>query len=31
MLAALINGYAAQGTMLPRTDFELAEAIRDFH
>ena len=29
-MLALINGYAAQGTMLPRTDFELAEDIRDF-
>ncbi|HUP04601.1 MAG TPA: N-acetyltransferase [Bryobacteraceae bacterium] len=26
----LINGYAAQGLMLPRTEFELSEAIRDF-
>jgi amino-acid N-acetyltransferase len=26
----LINGYAAQGIMLPRTEFELSEAIRDF-
>jgi len=26
----LINGYAAQGSMLPRTEFELSEAIRDF-
>ena len=26
----LINGYAAQGVMLPRTEFELSEAIRDF-
>ena len=26
----LINGYAAQGIMLPRTDLELAEHIRDF-
>ncbi len=29
-MLALINGYASQGTMLPRTDFELAEDIRDF-
>ena len=26
----LINGYAAKGAMLPRTEFELSEAIRDF-
>jgi amino-acid N-acetyltransferase len=26
----LINGYAARGTMLPRTEFEMSEAIRDF-
>jgi amino-acid N-acetyltransferase len=26
----LINGYAAGGVMLPRTEFELSEAIRDF-
>jgi len=26
----LINGYAAAGIMLPRTEFELSEAIRDF-
>jgi amino-acid N-acetyltransferase len=26
----LINGYAAKGVMLPRTDFEMSEAIRDF-
>jgi len=26
----LINGYAAQGIMLPRTEFEMSEAIRDF-
>ena len=26
----LINGYAANGVMLPRTEFELSEAIRDF-
>jgi amino-acid N-acetyltransferase len=27
---ALINGYAANGIMLPRTEFEMAENIRDF-
>jgi len=26
----LINGYATQGVMLPRTEFEVSEAIRDF-
>jgi amino-acid N-acetyltransferase len=26
----LINSYATQGVMLPRSDFELAESIRDF-
>ena len=26
----LINGYAARGMMLPRTEFELSENIRDF-
>ncbi len=26
----LINAYAAQGVMLPRTEFELSENIRDF-
>lgn len=26
----LINGYAAKGAMLSRTEFELSEAIRDF-
>src|SRR3954465_4835804 len=26
----LINSYAAKGVMLPRTEFELSEAIRDF-
>jgi amino-acid N-acetyltransferase len=26
----LINGYARQGIMLPRTEFELSEGIRDF-
>jgi amino-acid N-acetyltransferase len=29
-LLNLINGYAAQGIMLPRTEFELSENIRDF-
>lgn len=29
-LLRLINGYAEQGIMLPRTEFELAENIRDF-
>jgi len=29
-LLSLINGYASQGIMLPRTEFELAENIRDF-
>jgi amino-acid N-acetyltransferase len=29
-LLRLINGYAADGIMLPRTEFELAENIRDF-
>ena len=29
-LLALVNGYAAQGIMLPRTELELAENIRDF-
>ena len=29
-LLALVNGYAAQGIMLPRTELELAESIRDF-
>jgi amino-acid N-acetyltransferase len=29
-LLALINGYAAEGIMLPRTEFELSENIRDF-
>jgi len=29
-LLHLINGYAAQGIMLPRTEFEMAENIRDF-
>ncbi len=26
----LINGYAAKGIMLPRTEFEVSEDIRDF-
>src|SRR5579885_2112974 len=26
----LINSYAAQGIMLPRTEFEMSENIRDF-
>ena len=29
-LLDLINGYAARGIMLPRTEFEISEAIRDF-
>ena len=29
-LLSVINTYAAQGIMLPRTEFELAENIRDF-
>jgi amino-acid N-acetyltransferase len=29
-LLDLINGYAAQGVMLPRTEFEISENIRDF-
>jgi amino-acid N-acetyltransferase len=29
-LLHLINGYAAQGVMLPRTEFEMSENIRDF-
>jgi amino-acid N-acetyltransferase len=29
-LLELINAYAAQGIMLPRTEFEMAENIRDF-
>lgn len=29
-LARLINGYAADGIMLPRSEFELAEHLRDF-
>jgi amino-acid N-acetyltransferase len=29
-ILGLINGYAARGIMLPRTEFEVSEAIRDF-
>lgn len=29
-LLALINGYASEGAMLPRTAFEMSENIRDF-
>jgi amino-acid N-acetyltransferase len=29
-LLELINGYATQGVMLPRTEFEMSENIRDF-
>lgn len=29
-LLHLINGYAAEGIMLPRTEFEMSENIRDF-
>jgi amino-acid N-acetyltransferase len=29
-ILSLINGYAAQGIMLPRTEFEMSESIRDF-
>jgi amino-acid N-acetyltransferase len=29
-LTALINGFARAGSMLPRTEFELSEGIRDF-
>jgi N-acetylglutamate synthase-like GNAT family acetyltransferase len=29
-LLDLINSYAAQGVMLPRTEFEISENIRDF-
>jgi amino-acid N-acetyltransferase len=29
-LIELINGFARDGTMLPRTEFELSEGIRDF-
>ena len=30
LILQLINDYAARGIMLPRTEFELSEAIRDF-
>src|SRR4029077_16960814 len=29
-MLALINGYAANGTMLPRTEFEVSASMRDF-
>jgi amino-acid N-acetyltransferase len=29
-MLAIINGYAAKGVMLPRTEFEMSENIRDF-
>ena len=29
-ILSLINDYAAKGIMLPRTEFEMSEAIRDF-
>jgi amino-acid N-acetyltransferase len=29
-MLALINGYAREGAMLPRTEFELSEGVRDF-
>ncbi|HEX3682826.1 MAG TPA: N-acetyltransferase [Bryobacteraceae bacterium] len=29
-MLSLINSYAANGTMLPRTEFEMSENIRDF-
>jgi amino-acid N-acetyltransferase len=29
-ILSLINGYAANGIMLPRTEFEMSENIRDF-
>ncbi|HXM41393.1 MAG TPA: N-acetyltransferase [Bryobacteraceae bacterium] len=29
-ILSLINGYAAKGVMLPRTELEVSEAIRDF-
>ena len=29
-ILALINGYAANEIMLPRTEFEVSEFIRDF-
>jgi hypothetical protein len=28
--SSLINGYAARGIMLPRTEFEMSENMRDF-
>lgn len=30
LLLDLINAYAAEGTMLPRTEFEISENLRDF-
>jgi amino-acid N-acetyltransferase len=30
LILDLINGYAAKGVMLPRTEFEMSESIRDF-
>lgn len=30
-ILGLINSYAAQGIMLPRTEFEMSENVRDFH
>jgi amino-acid N-acetyltransferase len=30
LILDLINSYAARGIMLPRTEFEMSEAIRDF-
>jgi amino-acid N-acetyltransferase len=30
LVLGLINGYAAEGTMLPRTEFEISENLRDF-
>ena len=30
LILDLINDYAARGVMLPRTEFEMSEAIRDF-
>lgn len=29
-ILSLVNGYAARGIMLPRTEFEISETIRDF-
>src|ERR1700693_5800350 len=29
-MLGLINGYAASGVMLPRTEFEISESMRDF-